>query len=972
MERKRTSQQIQEDMEYAENTVETIREPLLVLDADLRIIMANQSFYEIFALSPQETQGKLIYELSNGQWNIPQLRELLEQILPKNQSFEDFEVELELPGLGKHFLLLNARRIHNGTTKSRKVLLTMEDITLRKKMEHDLVYSELRYRRLFETAQDGILILNAPNGEVIDANPFLLVMLGYSKQDLLGKKLWELGFIKDSAASHQAFSVLREKGYVRYEDLPLETKSGRRMEVEFVSNVYRIDGEEVIQCNIRDITDRKQAEQLLKESEERFFKAFHLSPVGMIIANLTEKRWAEVNESLLNLLEYTEKEIIGRTSAELQLYENPDDRKRVWNDISKTGRFENYEITWRTKSGKKKTVIISGETLYLRGQEYAIFIVIDDTQRKKAEKETIHLASFPELNPNPIVELDLPGTIIYANPTAVKNFPDLLASGLNHPFLGDFDRVIQEIEKHPVSRDIQIGDIWYEQSFFYEPSSKSFRLYARNITKRIKVERDLEQARLKLDHIVSSISDGFFTLDRNFRITYFNTAAEQLLGRKADDVLGQHMFKEAFPEARDSIFEQNYLQVMRDRKPCFFEVYFGIKPYENWYDVRAFPSEDGIVVFFLVTTEWKKAERRLLESEQRFHEMFESHQSIMLLIEPDSGKIVDSNAAAVDFYGYPRDVLNRMNIADINQLPGEQIARERSKALSKKSKQFIFPHRLANGQIRTVEVNSSPINVNNQPILFSIIQDVTIRERAVKEIKKLNDSLVQRNNEIEFINNELEAFSYSVSHDLKAPLRSVSGFSSALLEDYNEKLDELGRQYLRKIKESSDLMSQLIDDLLMLSQVSTRDINYGKVNLSDLAEEVIEVLQSADPDRKITVTVAPQIVTYGDRELLRIVLNNLLGNAWKFTGKAAEPRIEMGVIEQNHKPVYFVRDNGAGFNMDYSNKLFKPFQRLHSTADFTGTGIGLSIVQRIVHRHSGKVWAEGKEGEGATFYFTIN
>ena len=262
--------------------------------------------------------------------------------------------------------------------------------------------------------------------------------------------------------------------------------------------------------------------------------------------------------------------------------------------------------------------------------------------------------------------------------------------------------------------------------------------------------------------------------------------------------------------------------------------------------------------------------------------------------------------------------------------------------------------------------------MNNQPILFSIIQDVTIREQAVKEIKKLNDSLVQRNNEIEFINNELEAFSYSVSHDLKAPLRSVSGFSSALLEDYNEKLDELGRQYLRKIKESSDLMSQLIDDLLMLSQVSTRDINYGKVNLSDLAEEVIEVLQSADPDRKITVTVAPQIVTYGDRELLRIVLNNLLGNAWKFTGKAAEPRIEMGVIEQNHKPVYFVRDNGAGFNMDYSNKLFKPFQRLHSTADFTGTGIGLSIVQRIVHRHSGKVWAEGKEGEGATFYFTIN
>jgi PAS domain S-box-containing protein len=322
MDRKRTPQQLQEAMEYAENIVETIREPLLVLDSDLRIITANGSFFEMFTLSPQETQGKLLYELNNGQWNIPKLRELLEELLPKNQSFEDCEVELEFPGLGKRFMLLNARRIHNGNTKSQKVLLAIEDITPRKKMEHDLVYSELRYRRLFETAQDGILILNAAGGEVIDANPFLLDMLDYSKQDLLGKKLWELGFIKDSTASHQAFQVLQEKGYVRYEDLPLETRDGRRMEVEFVSNVYRIDGEEVIQCNIRDITDRKQAEHLLEESEERFFKAFHLSPFGMVIANLAEKRWTEINESMVDLLEYTEEEIVGRTSAELRLYEN--------------------------------------------------------------------------------------------------------------------------------------------------------------------------------------------------------------------------------------------------------------------------------------------------------------------------------------------------------------------------------------------------------------------------------------------------------------------------------------------------------------------------------------------------------------------------------------------------------------------------------------------------------------------------
>jgi PAS domain S-box-containing protein len=611
---KRTTRQLQEDLDYAENIIATIREPLIVLDANLRILTANGSFYEMFALTPQDTQSKLIYELSDGQWNIPKLRELLEEILPKNISFENFEVEHEFPGLGKRFLLLNARRVHNGGLKSERVLLAMEDITDRQKLEHDTIYSELRYRRLFETAQDGILILNYPMGEVIDVNPFLLKMLGYTKEDVSGKKLWELGFIRDKAASRQAFQILQDKGYVRYEDLPLETKDGQSMEVEFVSNVYRIDGEQVIQCNIRDITARKQAEKLLEESEERFFKAFHLSPVGMIIANLSEKSWTEVNESLLDLLEYTREEIIGYTSAELALYTNPDARNSVWKDIKEKGRFENYETEWRTKSGKTKSVVISGEKLFLHGEEHAIFIAIDVTERKKAEAETVHLASFPELNPNPITELDAKGGIMYVNPATLKLFPDIADAGINHPFLINFQQIIKEVKKHPVVIDCNIGDLWYEQTFTHVQSSKSYRIYARDITKRKEAELDLEKARLKLDHIVSSISDGFFTLDRNFTITYFNTAAEELLGRKAGDVLGRNMFREAFPEAKGSIFEDNYTHVMRYKQPCVFEAYFGIKPYENWYDVRAFPSEDGIVVFFQVTTERKKAVQALQEA----------------------------------------------------------------------------------------------------------------------------------------------------------------------------------------------------------------------------------------------------------------------------------------------------------------------------------------------------------------------
>jgi PAS domain S-box-containing protein len=498
---KRTTQQLQEALDFAENILATIREPLVILGADLRIISANRSFYQAFSVTPPDTEGKLIYEVGKGQWNIPQLRELLESILPKNTFFENYEVDHEFPSLGRRVMFLNARRIHNGGSKTQKILLAIEDVTERRRLEHDMVSSELRYRRLFETAQDGILILNAENGEIADANPFLSDMLGYSKQELLGKKLWEIGFFKDSAASHQAFQILQDKGYVRYEDLPLQNKDERSMAVEFVSNVYTIDGQKVVQCNIRDITERKQAEE---------------------------------------------------------------------------------------------------------------------------------------------------------------------------------------------------------------------------------------------------------------------------------------------------------------------------------------------------------------------------------------------------------------------------------------------------------------------------------------KIRTLNESLSQRASELEAANRELDAFSYTVSHDLQAPLRSMLGFSQAIFEDYPDKLDDKGKEYLSYIKESSKQMSGMINDLLKLSRITRGEIQKDTVDLSDLAESVAFRLQRTDQHRAVKFVIAPGIQVLGDSNLLRVALENLLGNAWKYTAKTQQPVIEFGIIKGNSKKTYFVRDTGVGFNMDYVGKLFRPFQRLHSASEFAGTGIGLASVQRIITRHGGRVWAEGEVGKGATFYFTLD
>jgi light-regulated signal transduction histidine kinase (bacteriophytochrome) len=235
----------------------------------------------------------------------------------------------------------------------------------------------------------------------------------------------------------------------------------------------------------------------------------------------------------------------------------------------------------------------------------------------------------------------------------------------------------------------------------------------------------------------------------------------------------------------------------------------------------------------------------------------------------------------------------------------------------------------------------------------------------------MNETLRDAKAAAEAANRELEAFSYSVAHDLRAPLRGVDGFSQALLEDYADKLTDEGRGYLKHLRESAQQMGRLIDDLLALSRVTRSELVRESVDFSGLARNVATQLRRAQSDRRVEITIAAAIVAEGDARLLRIALENLLGNAWKFTSKCAEPRIEVGVTAVGESSAYFVRDNGAGFDMAYASKLFGAFQRLHSTDEFEGTGIGLATVQRIINRHGGRIWAIGEVGCGATFYFTL-
>ncbi len=316
-----------------------------------------------------------------------------------------------------------------------------------------------------------------------------------------------------------------------------------------------------------------------------------------------------------------------------------------------------------------------------------------------------------------------------------------------------------------------------------------------------------------------------------------------------------------------------------------------------------------------------------------------------------------------------------------------------NRAITSDDEPYSIDHRivLPDGQIRVVHEQGQVFRDKRGTAIrmLGTVQDITSRKLVEQELERYRSHLEelveertatikQREAELKRLagrlqasNRELEAFSYSVSHDLRSPLRAIDGFSLALLEDYHDNLDETGRDYLKRVRKGAQKMSTLIDDLLQLSRITRTELTFTRVDLSRLAAQVVEELRRGEPEREITITIAPNLITRGDATLLEVLLSNLIGNAWKFTRHQPQPRIEIGQHQKGDGEVFFIRDNGAGFDMKYADKLFSAFQRLHGVDQFEGTGIGLATVQRVINRHGGRIWTEAATDRGATFYFTL-
>lgn len=496
-------------------------------------------------------------------------------------------------------------------------------------------------------------------------------------------------------------------------------------------------------------------------------------------------------------------------------------------------------------------------------------------------------------------------------------------------------------------------------------------------TGRKRARKALRESEEKYRTLYETIKDGIVATDMNGHIIECNQAYRDMLGYSHDELkrltyqqitpekwhhMEAHMVKEIIMvKGYSDEYEKEYIRKDRTVFPISIRI---------WLMKDSAGKPKGMWGFVRDITEHKRMEGELLKLSNAVKQ-----SSSSIIITDAKGRIEYVNPNFIKLTGYTfEEVIGKSpGILKSGQTSPEEYQRLWTTITSGNEWRGEFINRKKDGNIYCEFASISPIK-NAKGIIthfVAIKEDITKRKQMEEELREQRDQLERLTGRLTEANKELEAFSYSVSHDLREPLRSIDGFGRALLEDSPDTLDDQGKNYLNRMIVASRRMGQLINDLLKLSRITRGEMSLSAVDLSAMARSIATELQEKEPERQVECIIAKELTAHGDPQLLRIALENLLANAWKFTKKCPRAVIEFGIVPYNGKPAYFVRDNGVGFDMAYAYKLFIAFQRLHALSEFEGTGIGLATVQRIIHRHGGKIWAESETGKGATFYFRL-
>lgn len=601
-----------------------------------------------------------------------------------------------------------------------------------------------------------------------------------------------------------------------------------------------------------------------------------------------------------------------------------------------------------------------------------------------------------------IALIDKNNEILYLSPSvkAIEGYEPVELIGHNgventHPDdLPVIKEVVEELLKNPGKpmpvewrRKHKDGHwLWLEgfgTNLLDDPAVGAIVTNYRDITNRKKAEEDLIKSEKRFRTTLDKMLEGVQIIDFDWKYVYINDSFTKQGKYSREELLGFTVM-EKYPGIEQAEVYQAYQKCFNERVSIHLENKFTFPDNTTgWFELSFQPVPEGIFILSVDITERKNAEEELRSEKDRLEKMamaspiaifsFRRYPDGTVTLPYSSPKIYDVLGLTPE--ELKKDALpafERVHAEDLPQVNDFIVESARDMTILHVVYRYQNPNK---GEI-WVECYGTPTTEDDGSVTWhGVANDVTERKSQEEKIRQLNENLeykvVERTAELNVVNKELEAFSYSVSHDLRAPLRGIDGFSLALIEDYKDKLNDEGKYFLQRIRAGSQQMARLIDDMLKLSRVTRAEIVKNKVNLSEVVKTIARKLQENQPRDNVTFDIEENIYAIGDERLLRIALENLIENSYKFTSKSEDARIIFGQEQNGEETIYFVRDNGVGFDMAYADKLFGAFQRFHSVKDFEGTGIGLATVQRVINRHGGHIYAESKVGEGTSFYFTI-
>lgn len=872
--------------------------------------------------------------------------------------------------------------------------------------------SEMKFRTIFENANDAIFLMD--RNVFIECNYKTEEIFGCKKEDILNKSPYYFSpeYQPDGRKSLIAAKEYIDKAIKGY-SAPFEwvhsKLDGTVFDAEVSLNRIEISGKTFLQAIVRDITERKKAERELKKSEEMFRSYFELPLIGFCLTS-PEKGWLAVNRKLCDMLGYSLEELKTKTWADLTPEEDFKTEIEEYERVLK-GKVDSniVEKKYITKHGELIDVFVATQVVRKEDGtvDYLVSLVLDVTEKKRYEENLREseekFRALAEFSYDVIMRFDRDLKHVYVN-EIVEDYTGIRAEefiGKDHSELG-FPKELVELWEASINEVFQTGKtkrvefllpsgIWLDWLLMPEHDANGEVNHvitsARDITERRNADEELRKSEQRFRELYQTLRDGSAAMDIEGHFIDFNKQFADMLGYTYDElkklthnditttrwhdselcIIENQVLKRGYSD----LYEKEYRRKDGSVFPVELQTYL-IKDSEG--------NHSGYRAFVRDITERKNTEAALKMSEERFRITAIKTGQLLYDYDIESEGIV-WNGAIEKITGYREEEFSSVGIKEWERMmhPDDRgsVLADLNKALQSLSEfDSEYRFRRKDGTYIYVENHGAviPDDENSTLRMLGTINDISARKKVEERARRLNEELEmrvrERTSKLEETNADLESFSYSVSHDLRAPLRAIAAYSKILNEEYGDSVDDKMREILDIIRGRVSKMGKLIDDLLAFSRIGRREKHYINVDMENLVLSAFEeVAESGDEDVRFIVKNIPQACC--DKVMIQRALENILSNSLKFTRTLEERVVEVGGWSEENRTVCYIKDNGVGFNMKYYDRLFEVFQRLHGANEFEGTGVGLALVKKVIQKHNGEVWAESEQGKGTTVYFSL-